>query len=361
MKTVKRYSSQEVIASRLRSAVERETPDLKNRIMSAAVNHEAGKEPAERKPHRSVLKYAVSFTLAAAVLGGAIFVPKLAVPAEQQAGKKPEFGIAASSRHKATMAQENPFALKAYAAEAGSASQADKGFGLSLGRNISVSGIDCSNRSAGRIYENQSLLKDDGKTLLYANYQGFNLRCVGNHIKSVTYTTSQGGFAQVKNLPLKEFLRISNSIPWAVEQRREQYADPNYRKNILKKAPNEKFDLPEPNTSYGDGKTMEVASCGWGKNKNQMEYNGYLPVGASYTMNYKDQDDYTKQYVVRVLSSISHKDADANIKATYHSALKQMEGTTITVTAAYEDGSTASKQCVLHLDADTWELRAVEK
>ncbi len=44
-----------------------------------------------------------------------------------------------------------------------------------------------------------------------------------------------------------------------------------------------------------------------------------------------------------------------------HRASKALAGTVVTVTANYEDGSTAKKQCVLRLDPDTWIFTAVEK
>lgn len=355
MKTENRCDSRRAIANRLRAEVERETPDGKERLLRAAAScaQAGGEAPAKRRACRPALKCAVSFGLCAAVLCGAVAVPGMFRSGRAAAAPS-------SSGRGATMAQENPFVLEAYAAEAESGSlQAQKSFDLSVGRKISVSGIDCT-KFAGQIYQGQNLLKDDGKAMLYANYQGFNLKCAGDHIETVTYSTDRGGFAQVKSLPWEEFSRISQSIPWAVENCRKQYANPEYRKAILKKDPNYKFEIPEANRDYGDGRSMEVASAGWGVEKDHIEYDGFLPVGASYTLSYKDQDDHTKQYVWRVLSSLSHTQDDGIGKAAMHAALKSMDGAVITVTAKYEDGSTAAKQCVVRLDTDKWTLRAAE-
>lgn len=50
-----------------------------------------------------------------------------------------------------------------------------------------------------------------------------------------------------------------------------------------------------------------------------------------------------------------------SMKELDHCSRKKMDGTVITITANYDDGTTASKQCVLKLDTDTWEIKAVEK
>ena len=356
-----RYSMQQAIENRLRAEVSRETPDGKNRILAAVRAHE--KRPIPAAHRLPLMKYAVSFGLVAVVLCGALTLPKVFIPSAQPA-KAPAAGTktASVSQNNETLAQQNPFVLKAYAAEntAGSSSQSSKSFGLSLGRKISVSGIDCSAYQRDDIYKTSGLLKDDGKTRTDAFYYGFNLKCVGKQIKTVTYTTDRGGFAQVKNLTCNEFSAMQDSIPYFVEQTKKQYADKTYRKNILAKDPNFQFAVPTPNPNYGDGKSLEVDSAGWGNGDKHMEYDGFLPVGKSYTLGYKDQDDYTKQYVLRVISTTSSKDADADIKAVGHAGLKAMAGTVVTVTATYEDGSTASKQVVLELDKD-WTLRAVEK
>lgn len=357
-----RYSTHQAIENRLRAEVSRETPDEKNRILAAVRAHEERSIPAAHR--RPVMKYAVSFALVAVVLCGALTFPKVFGPSAQPA-KAPAAGTktASASQNTETLAQQNPFVLKAYAAEntAGSSSQSSKSFGLSLGRRISVSGIDCFANRYGIIYNTSGTLNDDGKTITTANYYGFNLKCVGDRIKTVTYTADRGGFAQVKSLTREEFLATSNTIPYFVEQIKKQYADKTFRKNILAKDPNCKFVVPTPNLNYGDGKSMEIAGTGWGIDEKHVEYDGFLPVGKSYTLGYKDQDDYTKQYVLRVVSSVSSKDEDANIKAVGHAGLKAMAGTVVTVTATYEDGSTASKQVVLKLDKEYGTLSAVEK
>lgn len=50
-----------------------------------------------------------------------------------------------------------------------------------------------------------------------------------------------------------------------------------------------------------------------------------------------------------------------SMKELFHRASKAMDGTVVTVTANYGDGTKASKQCVLKLDPETWVFHAVEK
>lgn len=355
MKMKSRYGMRQAVENRLREEVGRETPDGKNAVLAAVRAHEERPIPAAHR--RPVMKYAVSFALAAVVFCGALVFPTIFTPSAQP-GKAP----AADSQNTQTLAQQNPFVLKAYAAEnkVGAASRSSKSFGLSLGRKISVSGIDCSGYQAGWVYNTNGVLKDDGKTRTDAFYYGFNLKCVGDRIKTVTYTADRSGFAQVKSLTFAEFQAIQSSIPYYAEQTALRNADKKYREKVLSKDPNAKFVNPEPDPNYGDGKSMEVDGGGWGNDDKHVEYDGFLPVGKSYTLGYAEQDDYTKQYVLRTVSAISREDADADIQAVGHAGLKAMEGTVVTVTAAYQDGSTASKRVVLKLDKD-WNLRAVEQ
>lgn len=368
----KKYSSQQRLANLLRTAVERETPDAKDKVMASAYNHErrSDTEPLKSRRHPA-MRYAVTFLLAVLIMSGALVIPKTISPAPEPAVKNNTSATAPKSSPD-NMAQQNPFILEAYAAENNAASssnnpssQSAAKFGLSLTRKISVSGIDCSKAQADfSIYNTSGILKEDDTSTIYAKYLGFNLKCVGKHIKSVTYSTDRGGFAQVKSLPVKQFLAIQNSIPYNVEQFTEDFK--KYGKEWQKKDPEHKILIPTPNPNYGDGKSMEVDQCGWGVDDHHMEYDGFLPVGKSYTISYADQDDYTKQYVLRITKSISKADekkwdAAGDMKSWNHTLLKAMEGTGVTITATYEDGSTCSRQCTMTLDTKTWELHAVEK
>ena len=358
----RKHSSRRVLENRIRSAVERETPDLKEEIMARLKDH--GENAAVPARRRAVWKYAVSFAAVAIVVGGALILPKTVRPAETAPG-------GSSTLSTGKQAQQNPFTLTAYAAEkAPVSSGSGKTLGLTLTRPVSVAGIDCSGFAGvaeGRsIYDTLELLKDDGTTQFYAKYVGFNLKCVGEHIQSVTFTADRGGFAQIKNLTPEEYRKISDSIPYVIERQKEQKAD--YEQHPEKyngKPVNPAVDFPvgTPNPDYGDGKSMEIAAGGWGDGKEKEELDGFLPVGSSYTVSYAEQDDYRIQYALRLPITFSKKDVEENwdMRDPNHRASKAIAGTVVTITAAYEDGSTAQKQCVLTLDPDTWIFTAVEK
>lgn len=338
MKTKNRYNSQRVIANRLRAEVERETPDVKGRVMASVFNREILREPEERKVRRPMLKYAVSFALVAAVLGGAFSIPRI-FPAARQPETQSAAGVTASSRN-TTMAQENPFVLQAYAAEVSASSQSTKGFGMSISRPITIYGDKIKNavfeQQGLSIYDGYNVLKATGGELLCAQYVGFNIKCVGNHIKSISYAIDRGGFAQIKPLTRKEYWSIWEKIPyWAAHNNKTQ-----------------------DNPDYGDGKSMEVEN-GDGFDAGH----GYFPVGDSYTISYADQDNYAVQYACRVTKSVSRKeyeDANADLRKIPHEMKEAMDGAVVTVTAHYDDGSTSSKKCVLKLDRNYWAFRAVE-
>lgn len=359
----RKHTSRQALENRIRSALERQTPDRKEKIMAMLKDHGAGAlvpAPARRRP---VWKYAVSFAAVALAVGGALVLPKTVRPAETAPRSS-------SAQNAMRQAQQNPFILTAYAAEKSSASSGSgKTLGLTLTRPISVSGIDYSafyGANGRSMYDTLELLRDDGTNQLWARYVGFNLKCVGEHIRSVTFTADRGGFAQIKNLTPEEYRKISNSIPYVVERQKEQKVD--YEQHPEKyngKPVNPAVDFPvgTPNPDYGDGKSMEIAAAGWGDGKGQEELDGFLPVGSSYTVSYAEQDDYRIQYALRLTMTYSKKDVEKNwdMREPNHRASKALAGTVVTITANYEDGSTASKQCVLRLDPDTWIFTAVEK
>lgn len=356
----RKHSSRRALENRIRSAVECQTPDLKEKIMAELKDHgesAAVSAPARRHP---AWKYAVSFAAVALAIGGVVILPKAVRPAETVPGNS-------SARSAVRQAQQNPFTLTAYAAEKGLASSGGgKAIGLTLTRPLSVAGIDCSGFAGvaeGRsIYDTLELLRDDGTTQLYAKYVGFNLKCVGEKIKSVTFTADRGGFAQIKNLTQTEYSKIQNSIPYVVEEMKEQKAYFEQHPEELHGKPAD-FPVGTPNPDYGDGKSMEIAAGGWGDGKGKEELDGFLPVGSSYTVSYEEQDDYRIQYALRLPINFSKKDVEENwdMREPNHRASKAIAGTVVTITAAYEDGSTAQKQCVLTLDPDTWIFTAVEK
>lgn len=350
----RKHNPRQAFESRIRSAVERQTPDLKGKIMAELKDHEEiSAAPAAARRHPA-WKYAVSFAAVALVAGGMLVVPK----AIQPAGTAPRSSSAQST---VTQTPQNPFVLTAYAAEKGAVSSGNgKASGLTLMRPISVSGIDCSdferNFPGRSVYDTMELLKDDGTNQLWAKYLGFNLKCVGEHIKSVTFTADRGGFAQIKNLTQAEYNKIHNSIPYVVERNKEESQGKSSGSTSV-----------TPNPGYGDGKSMELASGGWsGKGedgKQHEEIDGFLPVGNSYTVSYAEQDDYRIQYALRLTMTYAKKDVEENwdMKEPNHRASKALAGTVVTITATYEDGHTASRQCVLRLDPDTWIFTVVEK
>ncbi len=288
----RKKNSRRVLESRIRAAVERQTPDLEEKIMAKLKDHgENAAVPASAR-RSPALRYAVSFAAVALAVGGVLAVPKLA----QRAGTAPR---ASSAQSGIGQAQKSPFTLTAYAAEKGPASSGSgEALGLTLTRPVSVSGIDYSafyGANGRSMYDTLELLRDDGTNQLWAKYVGFNLKCVGEHIRSVTFTTDRGGFAQIKNLAPEEYRKISDSIPYVVERQKKQKAD--YEQHPEKyngKPVNPAVDFPvgTPNPNYGDGKSMEIAAAGWGDGKGQQELDGFLPVGNSYTVSYAEQDDY---------------------------------------------------------------------
>jgi hypothetical protein len=369
MKTKNRYRSQRAIESRLRAEVARETPDVKNRVMAAAYGHEARDVSEMRRIHRrQVMKYAVSFVLVAAVLCGALTIPKAFLPSAESV-KRPTTQTKTSSQQRrpssqnnagGTLAQQNPFVLKAYAAETSSevrhsiASKPNEKFGLSVMRPVDIYGKKLTNsfyeETGASYYRDFNILREDGDNLVFAAYIGFNLKCVGQHIKSVSYRTDRGQFARIKPITEQEFRHIGETIPYAVKRIRE-----SARKDPQGTAPNY-----VPNMNYGDGKSIEVPNIGITD-----DWYGYLPVGTSYMLRYADQDNSSIQYACRVTKTISKKECEeadkTDIRKVPHDIIKAVDGTVVTVTATYEDGSTASKQCVLTLDTDSWSYRAVEK
>jgi hypothetical protein len=326
----------------LKTAVESEVPDIKDQVMS------------NLNPHKGIRliqkgngwKFAVLF--AGIVLAGtaALILPNFIQPTQSGSG----FFSASSNQVK--MSQANPFTLVAYAAMktsvpcssssyisgyAAESTQPKKKFGLSLTRPIGVSGMDFSDwertKNGASPYDEFLLLKDDGANQTFANYVGFNLKCVGKHIRSITFKTDRGIFAQIKNLTVKEQRRILDSM--------------------------------DRNPDYCDGKSMETSGMGQGDRKGLEERIGFLPIGDSYTIAYKDQDDYRIQYACRLTKTYSKKEVEEwdkkDIRTVVHNICRAMNGTIITITANYEDGSTASKQCCLTLDPDTGIFTAVEK
>lgn len=353
----RKHNTQQVFESQIRSAVEREAPDRKDTLLAELTDRTERTPDAGFVLRHPVLKYAVSFAVIALTVGGALVLPQTLHPAETDS-----LGSAAAQ------AQQNPFVLTAYAAQKDVASSGGIPFGLTLTRPVSISGIDCSGyartEDGGSIYDSLELLKEDGTNQVYGKYVGFNLQCVGKHIQSVTFTTDRGGFAQIKNLTEEEHSKIINSIPYIVEKQKEQKSD--YEQHPEKYAgKHATFTIGTPNPDYGDGKSLEVAAGGWGPDKNQIEYYGYLPVGASYTIAYDKQDDYRIQYALRLPLTYPKKNVEnwdkTDIRELNHRASQAIAGTVVTVTANYEDGSKATKKCVLTLDPKTWIFTAVEQ
>ena len=362
-----RYSTQQAVENRLRAEVVRETPDGKNRILAAVRDHEEQPVP-EAARRRPVMKYAVSFVLVAAVLCGALTIPKVLIPSAEPgkgtaAGTKtssPQSSLPSQNNAGGTLAQQNPFVLKAYAAEISPearrsvTSKPHEKFGLSVMRPVDIYGKKLTNsfyeQTGASYYRDFNILREDGDNLVFAAYIGFNLKCVGQHIKSVSYRTDRGQFARIKPITEQEFRHLGDTIPYAVKQMEE----------MAKKDPQGSAPHYVPNLNYGDGKSIEVPNTGIVD-----DWYGYLPAGTSYALRYADQDNPSIQYACRVIKTISKKECEeadnTDIRKVPHEILKAVDGTVVTITATYEDGSTASKQCVLTLDTDSWSYRAVEK
>lgn len=354
----RKHSSQRIVENRIRSAVEKETPDVLGGVMASLRDHEEdeGRVSVSGRGRRA-WKYAAVLALAALTVTGALTVPQ-----SLRAGSAQPEGKEASQE---AQALKNPFTIVAYAAEKDAQPEVlNKTMGVGLLRPISISGIDCSQFAAaqdgGSFYNDLNLLRKEEGNQLYAKYVGFNLKCVGEHIKSVTYTTDRGGFARIVNLESEEYKDVNLVSPDAAEQARKNFE--KMKDSILKKDPN--YKVPEPNPNYGDGKSVE-GGASWGLDKEHIESYGYLPVGSSYTVSYADQDDYTKQYACRLPITYSDSEVEQmdqiSMKELFHRSSQKIDGTVVTVTANYEDGTTASKQCVLKLDPETWVFHAVEK
>lgn len=361
----RKHSTRESAERMLRSAVEAETPDVRAKIMASL--GERGEETsrcAKPEHRRRVWKYAAALALAALTVTGALTLPKSSVTSGPAASAE---GTASGSGDTKAIAQierkKNPFTLVAYAAEKGkkdTKTSRTNSAGLALTRPVSVTGIDCSNdygaKEGRSIYDTLELLGDDGTTQLYARYVGFNIKCVGEKIKSVTFTAARGGFAQIKSITQQEHNKIYSSIPYVVEQEK--------KRETSGEKPTD-FPIGEPNPDYGNGKSLELVAAGWGDGKGKEEINAFLPVGSSYTVSYQEQDDYRIQYALRLPLSFSKTDVEKwdqiSMKELFHRASKAMDETVVTVTANYEDSTKASKQCVLKLDPETWIFHAVEK
>ena len=355
-----KHSSSQTAERLVRSAVEKETPDVSGKIMASLRNHEESPGGASVPGRgRRAWKYAAVLALTALTVTGILTVPQNGKSGAVRSASEAESG----SAQQEAQALKNPFVIEAYAAEKDTDSQVlNKTLGISLTRPISISGIDCSRDIDPErcLYYDLNPLKKEGDNWLYAQYVGFNLKCVGEHIKSVTFTADRGGFAQIVNLDSEKYKNVNLETPEDAEEERKNFE--KYKDSILKKDPN--YKVPEPNPNYGDGKTVEVGEE-WGPDKEHMEYYGYLPLGNSYTVGYADQDDYTKQYACRLPITYTDKEVEEmdkiSMKEIFHRSSLKIVGTVVTVTANYEDGTTASKQCVLKLDPDTWVFHAVEK
>lgn len=346
----------------IRSAVEKETPDVRGELMASLRDHNGSENGVPAGRGRRAWKYAAVLALAALTVTGALTFPNYSVRSgpEQSAAE-----AVSGSRSADTLAMKNPFVITAYAAEKDAEPKAlSKTAGISLTRQVSITGIDLTQfagaQGGASFYNDLNLLREEGDDQLYAQYVGFNLKCVGEHIKSVTFTTDRGGFAQIVNLDSEEYKDVNLTTPYDAEQERKNFEE--YKDSILQKDPN--YKVPEPNPNYGDGKSVEEGAD-WGPDKEHMEYYGYLPVGDSYTVSYADQDDYTKQYACRLPITYSKAEVERmdqiSMKEIFHRSSLKIDGTVVTVTANYEDGTKASKQCVLKLDQDTWVFHAVEK
>lgn len=350
-----RHSSRQTVENMIRSAVEKETPDMRGEVMASLRDHGGSGSRAPSGRGRKTWKYAAVFALAALAVTGALTVPQSVRTGPAQPGGK--------EASQEAQALKNPFIVEAYAAEkAGGEKVLNKTVGVSLMRPVSITGKDYSwavdpTRS---VYNDLNLLRRENGNQLYAKYVGFNLKCVGKSVKSVTYTVDRGGFAQIVNLRSEKYKDVNLISPWRAEQLKDNFV--KYKDSILKKDPN--YKVPEPNPNYGDGRSVEEGR-GSGKTKEDMEFYGYLPVGSSYTLSYADQDDYTKQYACRLPITYTDEEVAAmdntSMKELFHRASKAMDGTVVTVAANYEDGTKASKQCVLKLDPETWVFHAVEK
>ena len=352
-----RHSSRQTVENMIRSAVEKETPDMRGEVMASLRDHGGSGSRAPSGRGRKTWKYAAVFALAALAVTGALTVPQ-----SLRAGPAQPGGKEASQE---AQALKNPFAIVAYAAEKDAKPEVlNKTMGISLSRQVSITGIDltrfASAQNGGSFYNDLNLLRRENGNQLYAKYVGFNLKCVGEHIKSVTYTTDRGGFARIVNLDSEEYKDVNLISPDTAEQERKNFE--KNRDSILKKDPN--YKVPEPNPDYGDGNSVEKGAS-WGPDKEHMESYGYLPVGSSYTVSYADQDDHTKQYACRL--PITYPDSEVeqmdqiSMKELFHRSSQKIDGTVVTVTANYEDGTAASRQCILKLDPETWVFHAVEK
>lgn len=353
-----KHSPEQKIARLISSAIEEETPDVRQRIMESVAGRAQDTGGHRARPAKiPVYKYAAAFAAVCLVAGAAYLLP-------QGIGHGAAPISPGASQGASAAKAQNRFSLVTYAAEIDQKpEELNKEFGISLLRPISVTGKDLSafqrTVDGSSIYRDLDVIKQQGDTLTYAAYAGFNLKCVGENIRSVTYTAQRGGFAQI--VPLTEGeadSRIGNN-PYYVEKERENFE--LYKDEILKKDPN--YKVPEPDPNYGNGSTLENGG-NWGFEKDDMEYYGYLPIGSSFTVAYDEQDDYTKQYACRLLLSYTEEEVkqmdETSIKEIFHRSFAQMDGLKITAKATFEDGSTAEKQLVLRYDTDSWNIKAFE-
>lgn len=354
-----KHSPERKIAGQIASAVEAETPDIREKLMEAVSGRAQDAGRARVRPGKiPAYKYAAAFAAVCLVTGAAYLLP--------QGGGLPGFPAAVSSGAAQPAPQkQNRFSLVAYAAETGrNPQELNKKFGVSLLRPVSVTGKDLSafqtTVDGSSIYRDLDVIKEQGDTLTYAAHAGFNLKCVGQNIRSVTYTAKNGAFSRIVPLTEEESSRLIGNNPYYVEKEKENFE--RYKDEILKKDPN--YKIPEPDPNYGNGSTLEDGGS-WGMEKDDMEYYGYLPVGRSFTLSYADQDDYTKQYAFRLVLSYGKDEVErmdeASIKEIFHRSFARMDGQEITAKVTFENGSAAQKQLVLRYDTKTWNIKAFEK
>lgn len=239
-----------------------------------------------RKP---VLKYAVSFALAAAVVCGFGFWPQGAV--EQNAGA--ESGSVPAPR--------NGFAVMVNAAEKDGAKETE----LAPGKTFTLeTDGDQSTRGSGRINP------ETGKYEYLQIYQ-FSLKCVGDGIRTVSYETDKGIFEQKVGLAKSR-----------IEDQKEQ-------QSLIGQGFERLFSTKKDKT------TQEEQS--W----------GFKPLGTSFTEEQGNGEAGSLFVKYSIVSDQPIEPTEQEPFVLSERLAEEVEGTRITMTAVFEDGSRLSKTVAL--------------
>lgn len=234
-----------------------------------------------RKP---VLKYAASVALAAAVVFGAGFWP--------QGGKQ-----SAGAESGSIPIPQAGFAVVVNAAEKDGAKETKlapgKTFTLETDGNQSARGSGMPNPETGK-YE-------------YLNIYQFSLKCVGEGIRTVSYETNKGVFEQR--------IGLAKSL---IDDRNEQ-------QSLIGQGFERLFSTEKDKT------TQEEQS--W----------GFKPLGTSFTEEQGDEGAGSLFVKYSIVSDKPIEPTEQDHFVLTERFAKELQGTRIKITAAFEDGSVSSK------------------